>query len=213
MSRMRSLLFVPGDSEKKLAKSEEIPADVLILDLEDSVSPQNKTAARGLVAEYLAGRRAKGTSQNPSKQIWVRINPMDHAEAGPDLAAVVVAGADGIVLPKARGPEDIELLGRRIGAYEQEYELKVGSTRILPVATETPQSIFTLGDYRQCGHAPGGPDLGSRRPERCGWRHCQPGRVRVTGLHLTNWYVACACLLRMQPGLPPLTHCMPISET
>lgn len=151
MSRMRSLLFVPGDSEKKLVKSEGIPADVLILDLEDSVSPQNKTAARGLVAEYLDERRSRGSSENPSTQIWVRINPMDHAEAGPDLAAVVVAGADGIVLPKARGPEDIELLGRRIGAYEQEYELKVGSTRILPVATETPQSIFTLGEYRQCG--------------------------------------------------------------
>jgi citrate lyase subunit beta/citryl-CoA lyase len=151
MSRMRSLLFVPGDSEKKLAKSENIPADMLILDLEDSVSPQRKAAARGLVAEYLTGRKAKGSSQNPSTQIWVRINPMDHTEAGPDLAAVVVAGADGIVLPKARGPEDIELLGRRIGAYEQEYELKVGSTRILPVATETPQAVFTLGDYRQCG--------------------------------------------------------------
>lgn len=151
MRRMRSLLFVPGDSEKKLAKSEVIPADVLILDLEDSVSPQNKVAARGRVAEYLEGRRETGDSRSPLPQIWVRINPMDHTEAGADLAAVMAARPDGIVLPKARGAEDIELLGRRIAAYEQEYDSKVGSTRILPVATETPQSVFALAEYRQCG--------------------------------------------------------------
>jgi len=146
MTRMRSLLFVPGDSEKKLAKSEGIPADVLILDLEDSVSPENKQSARGRVVEFLSARAV-----DSRRQVWVRINSLDHAEAGADLAAVIPAGPDGIVLPKPRSPEDLELLGRRIGNYEAEHEMKVGVTRILPIATETPQSLFSLGDYRKCG--------------------------------------------------------------
>ena len=146
MSRLRSWLFVPGDSEKKLAKSEGIPADALILDLEDSVAPENKISARGLVCEYLASRVA-----GKRQQVWVRINPIDHVEAGADLSAVIPAGPDGIVVPKTRSPDDLELLGQRIGTYEAEHEIKIGTTRILPVATETPQSIFSLGEYRKCG--------------------------------------------------------------
>lgn len=146
MNSMRSWLFVPGDSEKKLAKSEGIPADVLILDLEDSVAGPNKVRARGLVCEYLSQRDTGGTSQ-----VWVRMNSIDHGEAGADLSAVIPARPDGIVLPKTRSPDDVELLGRHIGNYEAEHEIKVGSTRILPVATETPLSVFTLGDYVQCG--------------------------------------------------------------
>ncbi|MDH3789374.1 MAG: CoA ester lyase [Xanthomonadales bacterium] len=146
MTRMRSLLFVPGDSERKLAKSEGIPADVLILDLEDSVASANKEQARGLVCEYLAQR-----DQSSSTQVWVRMNSIGHGEAGADLAAVMPARPDGIMLPKTRSPNDVELLGRHIGTYEAEHEIKVGSTRILPVATETPQSLFTLGEYAQCG--------------------------------------------------------------
>jgi len=146
MKANRSWLFVPGDSEKKLAKSEGLPADALILDLEDSVATENKVKARGLVCEYLATR----TTGSP-QHVWVRINPMDHVEAGADLAAVIPAGPDGIVVPKTRSPDDLELLGRRIGTYEAEHEIQVGSTRILPVATETPQSLFSLGDYQQCG--------------------------------------------------------------
>jgi len=146
MRKMRSLLFVPGDSEKKLAKSGGIPADVLILDLEDSVAPQHKLTARGQVVDFLKAR-----SVDHYKQVWVRINPLDHADAGADLAAVVPAGPDGIVLPKPRSPEDLDLLSARIGSYESEYEMNVGAIRILPVATETPQSLFTLGDYQKCG--------------------------------------------------------------
>jgi citrate lyase subunit beta/citryl-CoA lyase len=143
---MRSLLFVPGDSEKKLAKAEGLAADVLILDLEDAVVPDRKVAARALVREYLDSRR-----DNRRQQLWVRINPLDHAEAGADLGAVMPVRPDGIVLPKTRSPEDIEVLGQRIGHYEAEYEFPVGSTRILPVATETPQSLFSLGEYARCG--------------------------------------------------------------
>jgi citrate lyase subunit beta/citryl-CoA lyase len=146
MSILRSWLFVPGDSEKKLAKAEGLPADALILDLEDSGAPENKVAARELVRDYLAGR---GAARGP--EIWVRINPIDHAEAGADLAAIMPVGPAGIVVPKTRSPGDLDLLGRRIGTYEAEHEIPVGSSRILPVATETPESVFSLGDYRTCG--------------------------------------------------------------
>jgi citrate lyase subunit beta/citryl-CoA lyase len=143
---MRSFLFVPGDSEKKLAKADGIAADALILDLEDAVAAQHKVAARGLVREYLGAR-----PDHRRQKLWVRINPLDHAEAGADLGAVMPLRPDGIVLPKTRSPDDIELLGRRIGTYEAEYDFQVGSTRILPVATETPQSLFSLGEYARCG--------------------------------------------------------------
>ncbi len=146
MSTMRSLLFVPGDSEKKLGKIGGVPADVVIIDLEDSVTPENKIAARELASEYLSGLDA-----DERRRIWVRINPVDHPEAGADLGAVMPKGPGGIVLPKTRSPDDVELVGRRIGTYEAEHEIKVGSTRILPVATETPQSVFSLGDYARCG--------------------------------------------------------------
>jgi citrate lyase subunit beta/citryl-CoA lyase len=147
MSRMRSLLFVPGDSEKKLAKSDAIPADILILDLEDSVADARKDQARALVCEYISQ-----ADRDSGRQLWVRMNSVGHAEAGADLSAIMPARPDGIVLPKTRSPDDLELLGRHIGTYEAEHEIKVGATKILPVATETPQSIFSLGDYEQCNH-------------------------------------------------------------
>jgi citrate lyase subunit beta/citryl-CoA lyase len=139
---MRSLLFVPGDSERKLSKSSAVAADVLILDLEDSVAADAKDRARNLVREFLQSRPLAAGSQ-----FWVRINPLDHPEADADLAAIMPARPDGIVLPKARGPQDVEALGRRIGSCEAEYELDAGATRILPVATETPGAVFRLGDY------------------------------------------------------------------
>ena len=142
----RSWLFVPGDSEKKLDKASGIAADVLILDLEDAVAPERKAHARGLVREYLSARPA-----GRERQLWVRINPLDHTDAGADLGAVMPVRPDGIVLPKTRSPDDVELLGRRIGTYEAEHDFPVGATRIMPVATETPQALFSLGDYARCG--------------------------------------------------------------
>lgn len=143
---MRSLLFIPADSEKKLSKGDGFPADVLILDLEDAVAPANKSQARTLAREYLLARPTERTSQ-----IWIRINALDNPEAGADLAAVLPARPDGIVLPKCGSADDIIQLGQRIGSYEAEHDIKVGSTRIIPVATETAASIFTLGDYRRSG--------------------------------------------------------------
>jgi citrate lyase subunit beta/citryl-CoA lyase len=146
MTALRSLLFVPGDSERKMAKAENLPADALIFDLEDAVAAENKVAARARVRDFLLARPI-----DRRQALWVRINPLDHAEAGADLAAIIPVRPDGIVLPKARSAEDIDLLSQRIGLYEAEHDFPVGSIRILPIATETPQAIFALGGYASCG--------------------------------------------------------------
>ena len=143
--KLRSLLFVPGDSEKKLSKSATVPADALILDLEDSVTPENKAAARELLGSFLSDH-----AEARQKQIWVRINPVDQPAALEDLAGIMHGRPDGIVQPKTRSPDDVLLLGQHLENFEKDMGLVTGSTRILPVATETPGAIFSLGQYVRC---------------------------------------------------------------
>ena len=142
----RSLLFVPGDSERKLAKGEGAGADLLILDLEDAVAPAQKPAARIRVREYLAARPARDGSE-----IWVRINPLDTAEALADLAAVISAAPDGIMQPKTRSADDLIRLAHYLDALEAANGLPAGKIKILPVATETPEAMFALGGFHRCG--------------------------------------------------------------
>ncbi len=143
MTALRSFLFIPGDSEKKLGKADETGADALILDLEDAVAPLSKPRARELVANFLMdrprGRRAS--------ELWVRINPLDTDLALTDLAAIVAAAPDGLMLPKANGPADVLRLSYYLDALEGSGGVAAGSVRILPVATETAVAPFTLGDY------------------------------------------------------------------
>ena len=141
----RSLLFVPGDSDRKLAKCLSAGADLVILDLEDSVVPAQKAAARGRVREFLGAQRERSAAQ-----LWVRINAFDSAAAREDLAALVGSRPDGIVQPKVRGPEDVLALASRLEALERKSGLSVGVVRILPVATETPAAVFSLGGYARC---------------------------------------------------------------
>lgn len=136
MSEPRSWLFVPGDSEKKIAKALGGEADAVILDLEDSVAEPNKDAARALVAEVLGEDRAGGPD------IWVRINPLDSSRAEPDIAAVVPAGPKGVMLPKSESGADIALTSRYIGEAGGAEHI-----RICAVATETARSLFGLDSY------------------------------------------------------------------
>jgi citrate lyase subunit beta/citryl-CoA lyase len=147
MSNIRSFLFIPGDSEKKLAKADAAGADALILDLEDAVSPDNKPLARELVPAFL---QARPKTQRRS-QIWVRINPLDTEYALIDLAAVVAAAPDGLMLPKANGPADVLKLSHYLDALETQAGIALGSVKILPVATETAIAPFTLQDYAKAG--------------------------------------------------------------
>jgi len=128
-ARLRSLLFVPGDRPDRMAKALASGADALILDLEDAVAGNAKPAARAAIAAFLSRPRAL--------PLYVRINPLDSGLAEDDLAAVLPARPDGIVLPKAEGAASLRALDVRLE----------GDIAILPIATETPGAIFALGRY------------------------------------------------------------------
>lgn len=140
--KMRSLLFVPADSQSKLDKTAQSPADVLILDLEDAVAPSRKPTARELAAAHL-----QATHGRRNWQAFVRINPLSGPDALADLAAVVAPGLDGIVLPKADGAADLGRLAHYLDALEARAGMKPGSTRILVVATETARAMLNLSSY------------------------------------------------------------------
>ncbi len=142
---LRSFLFVPGDSERKLEKARQIDADALILDLEDGVAAENLTEARLLVARYLTDN-----ADRSQRQLWVRIGDLGSGQALDDLSAVVRAAPDGIVLPKSTSGADVATLDRYLSALEVRDGVERGSTRILPIATETARSVFHLESYRGC---------------------------------------------------------------
>ncbi len=157
--KLRSLLFVPGDSERKLSKSVTVAADALIIDLEDSVAPENKARARNLTREFLSEHARH-------KQLWVRINPVNEAAALEDLESIMPGRPYGIVQPKTNSPDDVLRLGQSLEGFEKELGIEPGSTRILPVSTETPLAIFSLGEYVNCderlaGLTWGAEDLGT----------------------------------------------------
>lgn len=158
---MRSLLFVPGDDERKIAKGLASAADALILDLEDAVAPQRKAAARELCAATL-------TAGNARMKLFVRINALDTPAALLDLAAVVRARPFGIMLPKCRSGEDVRLVSHYLTALEAREGLPAGDIRVLPIVTETGGSLFGFsgpGNYesppipRLFGMLWGGEDL------------------------------------------------------
>jgi citrate lyase subunit beta/citryl-CoA lyase len=125
----RSWLFVPADSERKIAKALDSAADALIFDLEDSVAPTRKAAAR----DILKGLPAR--SGGP--QWWVRINPIGSEHHKDDLELIGIADVHGIVLPKSEGGWDVVELAHRTGAIP-----------IHAIVTETPASLFGMLSYR-----------------------------------------------------------------
>ncbi|MGJ8535943.1 MAG: HpcH/HpaI aldolase/citrate lyase family protein [Parasphingopyxis sp.] len=137
----RSWLFVPADSEKKIAKALGGEADALIFDLEDSVAEANKPAARETAAAALNQGSAAGA------QLWVRINPLDSDLAEADLAAIVGARPYGVMVPKTESGADIAKLAAMLEAEEAAHNVPAGAIRISAVATETGASLFGLGSY------------------------------------------------------------------
>lgn len=140
---IRSMLFIPGDSEKKLAKADDSGADALILDLEDSVSPEQKPRARELVRAFLGARPRAGRKS----QCWVRINSLASGHALADLAAIAGGAPDGILQPKTNAPGDVRQLSHYLDALEAAHELDAGSIAIMPIATETAIAPFHLGEF------------------------------------------------------------------
>lgn len=143
---LRSWLFVPGDSEKKLDKVAAAGADAVILDLEDSVTPDNKARARDLAAAWLAAHRHKVTDGRPAGK-WVRINALDSREWREDLVAVLPGAPDGIMLPKAAGPDAVQQVAAELYELEGRNGVPAGSTRILPLVSETAAAALTIPSY------------------------------------------------------------------
>ena len=154
---MRSLLFVPGDSPRKMESALKSVADVLILDLEDSVAPARKAEARRLTAEFIAAKGAE-------RQLMVRINPLQGGLADDDLDGVMASCPAAIMLPKAQSSADAMALSARLRVHEVRHGIADGATRILPIITETALAVLNAATWnapqpRLCGLTWGAEDL------------------------------------------------------
>ena len=137
--RLRSPLFAPGDSERKMTKAIASAADAVILDLEDSVAAPAKPTARAMVPEIVR--------THPGRGLIVRVNPRGTPWYLDDLAAVVPARPAAVMLPKCSGPEDLAILGHHLEALEAAAGAAVGSIAVVAIVTETAGSVFNLGGY------------------------------------------------------------------
>ena len=143
---IRSYLFVPGDSERKLAKSLTGSADALILDLEDAVAPSNKDAGREMTSNFVRAAPADTRSK-----LWVRVNAFSTGLTERDIGAIVPARPAGIVLPKCDGIEDVERVDVLLSSLETKSGLGARSIRLMGIVTETASSVLNLPSLRR-GH-------------------------------------------------------------
>lgn len=141
---MRSLLFVPGDSERKLEKGFGAGADVVIVDLEDSVAASNKVAARTIAAGFISNQK-----QRTDAAIYVRVNDLSTGLTDDDLAALVPAKPDGIMLPKSNSGQDVQQLAAKLRVHETESGLPDGAIRIVPIITETAAGVLAAASYAE----------------------------------------------------------------
>lgn len=140
--KVRSWLFAPGDSEKKMAKAADSAADIALFDLEDAVATENKPLARQMVHDFLAAR------PEGRERLWVRVNPLDGPYTLDDLAAIMPARPGGIMLPKVYGRQDVERLDHYLTAFEAAHGIERGSTPLIVLVTETAEAMFHTGDYK-----------------------------------------------------------------
>lgn len=137
----RSWLFAPGDSERKMQKAAASAADIVIFDLEDAVTEPHKPDARARVAEFLRA------NQLHRDRLWVRINPIQGPHALADLTAVMPDTPGGIMIPKPRGRADAELLDHYLTAFEAAAGIAPGTTAVILLVTETPESVLAIGSF------------------------------------------------------------------
>jgi citrate lyase subunit beta / citryl-CoA lyase len=138
----RSLLFVPGDDERKISKALATAADAIVFDLEDAVADESRAAARALVRQTLR----KVGADHPAR-LWVRVNPVASELCIKDLAAVVQPGLAGVMVPKPDGAHQVPTLSNYLLAFEAAAALPRGSIKILAVVTETAKAFFDAGSY------------------------------------------------------------------
>lgn len=144
-SLMRSALFVPGDSERKLEKGLLSGADCLFIDLEDSVSLDNKSKARKITQEFL--QSAEQQKQRPL--LYVRVNDFDTQMTEHDLDMIMPARPDGVVLPKSGHGRDVTELDARLRVHEARNGIGDGKTRVVAIVTETAAATLATGTYHR----------------------------------------------------------------
>jgi citrate lyase subunit beta/citryl-CoA lyase len=143
---MRSLLFVPADGGSKLDKAVASGADGVIVDLEDSIAPERKEAARKLALEFLKGLKDK----KDRPRLLVRINGLDTGMTDADLDAIVPGAPDAVLFPKAEGGATVTHLDAKLTAREAIAGLPEGSIKILAQTVESAMGLFTAGSYKNC---------------------------------------------------------------
>ncbi|MBI2525862.1 MAG: CoA ester lyase [Candidatus Rokubacteria bacterium] len=134
----RSVHFVPGGNEKMMQKALTLPADGLILDLEDSVPPERKTATRPIVRGWLESLDFGG------RERWVRMNPVFSEYAEGDLEETIVGRPHGYMMPKPRTAADVRQVAAILDRLEERHGIPFGSTRLLLIATETPEGLLNI---------------------------------------------------------------------
>ena len=136
MLEYKSAIFIPGANEKMLSKAATLDADLVIFDLEDSVSENQKQTARELVVKVIEQSRAR------QKPYGVRLNSLDSAHLSDDLHAIVPVKPELIVLPKVESGDDLEQIDALIGDIENKSNIEIGATKIIILTAETPGSLF-----------------------------------------------------------------------
>ena len=134
----RSLHFVPGGNERMMQKALTLPADGLILDLEDAVTPDKKAATRPIVRGWLE------TLDFGGRERWVRMNPIWGDYAVADLEETIGGRPDGYIVPKPRRAEDVRRIVSNLDRLEHKHGLPFGSTKLIPIATETPEGLLNI---------------------------------------------------------------------
>ena len=145
----RSIHFVPGGNERMFGKALDLPADALILDLEDSVTQENKATARKAVCDWLREGKFGG------RRKLVRINPLDSPWGAEDIAAVIAGKPDGLVVPKACRLADVEAVDSLVTKEEGRTGMEIGMVKLLLIGTESPASVFHLREMANHGRVDG----------------------------------------------------------
>ncbi len=145
MAVMRSCFYIPGNNEKMVAKAPNIPADIVILDLEDSVPPFEKVRARELVRDNLEAAGSNGAA------VYCRVNGWETLFTDDDLEAVVRPGLQGVVLAKCDGPDHVHRLNEKLEELERQWRLPVGSVAV-QLLIET--AVGVINAYQSASASP-----------------------------------------------------------